>query len=153
MSSFGTNRPNNGQIQAPQQTPAKADQPNKVKFSSIKLSTTKQGSPTVGLYLKREELEKLVALGSELLAMPGNDGCKIGVIVIAGQDYDSGYCYVNPKEPKQEGGGNQRGNYQNRSSGGYQGGQGYRKQASNFGDKSSARAYMQSKRVDDGKAD
>lgn len=142
MSAFG-NRNN----QAPQQQPAKADQPNKVKFSSIKLSQTSKGSPTVGLYLKKEEMVKLIELCSELANMPDNDGCKIGVIVIAGQEYDSGYCYVNPKEPKQSSGGFQRGANQN-----FQGG-GYRKPASNFADKSQARAFMQSKRLDDGKTD
>jgi hypothetical protein len=120
----------------------KEDVPNKVKFSSVKLGQTKQGSPTVGLYLKRDQLEKLVQLGAELLES-GQDGCKIGCIVIEGKDYDSGYAYVNPKEQRQDGG-QQQG--QKRSFGGSSGG--YRK--SNAPTRDQARSYLKSKKLSDG---
>jgi len=78
----------------------KEEVPNKVKFSSVKLGATKQGSNTVGLYLKRDQMEKMHTLLTELL-QANEDGCKIGVIVIEGKSYDSGYAYVNPKEKRE----------------------------------------------------
>lgn len=152
MSSFGRNNNSNSQ-QAPNQAatpvaPAKDEQPNKVKFSSVKMGETKQGSPTVGIYLKRDQLEKLVALGTELLQM-GEDGCKLSCIIIPGEKYDSGYAYVNPKEKRQDGPGSNQG-----QSRGFQGGGngGYRKQNAGANDRTSAKAFFASKRVDDGEA-
>lgn len=140
----------------------KEDVFNKVKFSSVKLGETKQGSPTIGLYLKRDQMEKMHALLTELLATPaGTDGCKIGCICISGKDYDSGYAYINPKEPKQDNrnGGNTRQN-NNNNSGGYNNGRsnntqgnnqgGYRKTSGNFGDRSSAKSFLEGKRLNDG---
>lgn len=133
MSRFG----NNSNNQRPQ---GKEDAPNKVKFSSVKLSQTKQGSPTMGLYLKREQAEKLHSLIEEILSS-GEDGFKLSCIVISGESYDSGYAYVNPKEQRKENGG---------SNGRQGGGGGYRQKPGNFGDKSQARSFFKNKRVDDG---
>lgn len=127
----------------------KEDVPNKIKFSSVKLGQTKQGSPTVGLYLKREQLEKLVALGSELLEA-GEDGCKIGCIVIEGKDYDSGYAYVNPKEARQDNQQGAQGGYKSNGNSfrGNSGGNGYRKPSVSTRD--SARSFLKGKKLASG---
>lgn len=152
MSGFGNRYNNNGNNQAPQgnnMAPSKEDVPNKVKFSSVKLGQTKQGSPTMGLYLKREEAEKLVTLVSQLLAA-GEDGCKLACIVISGEKYDSGYTYVNPKEARQDQGqGQNQGNRGFQNGGGGNGG-GYRKQNAGPNDRTAAKQFMQNKRIDDG---
>jgi hypothetical protein len=125
----------------------KEDVPNKVSFSSVKLGQTKQGSPTIGLYLKREQLEKLVTLGAELLEA-GEDGCKIGCIVIEGKDYNSGYAYVNAKEARtdnQAQGQSQGSGYQNR---GGNGGGGYRKPSAPT--RNSARTFLAGKKLASG---
>lgn len=149
--SFGTNNNNN---------PAKADVFNKVKFSSVKLGQSKQGSPTLGLYLKKDQAERLVGLLTELL-QSGQDGCKFSCIVISGKEYDSGYMYVNPKEQRQQGQqgqGQQQGTQQN--SRGNENGQtqnsgfnrgGYQKSGGQFAGKDQARSFFESKRVDNDK--
>lgn len=157
---FGNNNNNNNIGDAHNNRPqGKEDVFNKVKFSSVKLGQTKQGSPTIGLYLKRDQMEKMHALLSELLASPaGTEGCKIGCICISGKDYDSGYAYVNPKEPRQQeqggnnGGNANRGGYNNGGNKGQNnGGGGYRKPAGgNFGDRSAAQSFLQNKRLNDG---
>lgn len=134
---------NNQNAPAPVVVAAKAEQPNKVKFSSVKLGQTKQGSNTVGLYLKKEEMQKFVALMNEL-DEAGEDGCKVSIIVIEGEKYDSGYAYVNPKEPKQ--GSNNNGYAQAAAS---NNNNRFGKKPGNNDNKASARAFLQSKRIDD----
>lgn len=129
--SFGNKFNNNNQ----QRPAGKEDVPNKVKFSSVKLGETKQGSPTIGLYLKRDQMEKMTELMASMLAA-GEDGCKLSCIVISGKDYDSGYTYVNPKEERKQGQGGP-------SNGGYS-------KQNGFKDKNSARDYLQRKRLNDG---
>jgi hypothetical protein len=136
----GNNNNNNNGQGRPQ---GKEDEPNKVRFSSVKMGETKQRSPTVALYLKRDQAEKLLNIVSEMLEA-GEDGCKLNCIFIEGKDYDSGYAYVNPKSPKQEDGngqGQRQGGFKGRGNnrGGYSGG------------KQNAREYLQQKRVDDDK--
>ena len=125
----------NKNYQRPQ---GKEDAPNKVKFSSVKLGETKRGSPTVGLYLKRDQMERMVEIMAAML-QAGEDGCKLSCIVISGKYYDSGYTYVNPKEERKQG------------QGGSNGG-GYRNQSTNngFKDKGAAESFFQSKRINDG---
>lgn len=131
----------NKNYQRPQ---GKEDAPNKVKFSSVKLGETKQGSPTIGLYLGTDKngvnhMEKLYNLLGEML-QAGEDGCKLSCIVIHGKDYDSGYTYVNPKEERKQGqGGQSNGGYSRQNQGG-----------NGFKDKGAAKSFFQSKRVDDG---
>jgi hypothetical protein len=158
MSGFGGQNNNTNQGADQGRPNGKEDVFNKVKFSSVKMGQTKQGSPTLGLYLKKDQMEKLHALLTELLqTQAGAEGCKIGCIVIAGKDYDSGYAYVNPKEPRREGQGGGQGNGQSQ---GFNGGNnragsnggGYNRQPrGNFGNKDSARSFLQNKRIDDGK--
>lgn len=136
--SFG-NRNNNNNSR-PQ---GKEDAPNKVKFSSVKLGETKQGSPTIGLYLKKEQMQKLIGVLMDM-DNANEDGCKLSCIVISGKDYDSGYAYVNPKEQRQQDGNNNAGGGQYRG--------GYKQTNSNFSNKSQARDYLKGKRVDDGEA-
>lgn len=114
---------------------------NKVKFSSVKLGETKQGSPTMGLYLKRDQMEKLHTLITELL-QANEDGMKLGCIVIQGEKYDSGYAYVNPKEKKEDKQGAADG--EDTTTGKAKGGFG--KKSGGFG-KDGARSYFQNKRV------
>ncbi len=116
----------------------KEEVPNKVKFSSVKLGETKQGSPTMALYLKRDQMEKLHTLVTELLQGEA-DGMKIGCIVISGEKYDSGYAYVDAKQTREQG---QQGEQSNESSGKTKGG--FKK--SGFG-KDAAKSYFQNKRV------
>lgn len=132
---FFDNRNNNSNQQRPT---GKEDAPNKVKFSSVKLGETKQGSPTVGLYLKRDQMERMVELMASMLEA-GEDGCKLSCIVIHGKDYDSGYTYVNPKEERKQGQGGSSGGYNRQNQGG-----------NSFKDKGAAKSFFQSKRVDDG---
>jgi hypothetical protein len=144
---FGRNSNGQGRPQG------KVDDPNKVRFSSVKMGETKQGSPTLGLYLKRDQAEKLATLLGEMLNA-GEDGCKFSCIVIPGKDWDSGYMYVNPKEQRHQGDGNNAG--YNKGQGGFQQGNngstggGYRKPNGFAGGKSSAREFLQAKRINDG---
>lgn len=149
--SFGQNQnttTKTNQNTTPNERPqGKDDVFNKISFSSVKLGETKQGSLTVGLYLGRDQMEKLQGLINELLSTEvGNNGCKVSVICIEGKDYNSGYAYVNPKEPKRDGNNNYGG--QTRQQGGNQ----YSKSRApgNFADKSSARSFLESKRLNDG---
>lgn len=112
----------------------KADVPNKVKFSSVRLSQTKQGSPTATFYLKQDQAAKLIELLSELLES-GADGAKLSAVVIEGKDYNSGYAYVDKKESRGE---------QNQARGGFA-----NKAKGKFGDKTNAREYLAKKRFND----
>jgi hypothetical protein len=113
----------------------KEDVFNKVKFSSAKLGETKQGSPSIGLYMKRDQLERFVALATELLENTDSDGCKLSCVIIPGKEYDSGYMYVNPKEPRKE-------NRQEVSR---------NEPKKSFGNKNQAREFFNSKRINDTK--
>jgi hypothetical protein len=148
---FDNNSSNNGS----QGRPQREEVFNKVSFTSVKLGQTKQGSPTLGLYLGGEQMKKLHALLTELVEK-GENGCKLSCIVIHGKEYDSGYTYVNPKEARA--GGDRQGNgvsegAPRQSSGGFN-----RRPNSGFGkaaggntdDKSAARSFFQSKRVPEG---
>ena len=133
----------------------KADDPTKVSFSSVKLGQTKQGSPTMGMFLKRDQMEKLYGILTELLnSQAGQDGCKIAAIVISGEKYDSGYAYVGPKMPPQ-----QRGSYNNygnaqtqntQQTGQTQQRPSYGRQEGPFADKQAARTFIQNKRLPEG---
>lgn len=128
-----------------QQSSEKAAAPNKVSFSSVKLGETKQGSPTLNLYLGTDKngvnhMQKLHDLLGELLES-GADGCKIGCIVIQGKSYDSGYAYVNPKEQKSENQGQQGGSDQPKKTSFSKGNK------PSFG-KAAAQSFFKNKRVD-----
>lgn len=143
--SNGTWNNNNGNNNQQQERPqGKEAAPNKVKFSSVKLGNSKQGSPTIGLYLKPEEMVKLRNLLDELLGMNA-EGAKLSCIVIAGEKYDSGYAYVNPKEKRQDNGQGQGQSGYQRGNGGY--GQ---RQNAGHGDRAQAREYLQNKRLGGG---
>lgn len=123
------------------------DAPNKVRFSSVRLGQTQQGSPSVGMCLKRDQMEKLATLLGEMLNA-GLDGCKFNMTVIEGREYASGYMYVADKQQQQQqrqGQGYAQGQQkQSYYSNGYNnGGNG------NFANKQDARSYVQSKRIPD----
>lgn len=145
----GNDNGNNAQ-HAQQRPQGKEEVFNKLSFTSVKLGQTKQGSATMTLYMGRDQMEKAVGLMQELLSTPVGDlGCKLSVICIEGKSYTSGYAYLNPKEPKKEGSNNYVPNGQTQAA--PQNNSYGRQRQGNFGNKESARSFLESKRINDGK--
>lgn len=85
-----------------EQRQGKEQAPNKVSFSSIKHTENKHGSLISTLFLGAEDAVKLAELLMEAVEESQGIGAKLTVTTITGKSYDSGYTYVNPKNPPQQ---------------------------------------------------
>lgn len=75
--------------------------PNKVGFTSVSLKENERGSPVVTLRLSPEGAEKMANLLGEI-SQTNEHGANLTVQIIPGKKYDSGYVYINPKQPPQD---------------------------------------------------